>query len=156
MEPLLCNIEANANIAPINSQSLDASLPKVYAYADDVNGTVKDTDASLQSFFDEYGRLTKLSGLELNADKTEVMRLGANPQQKTYKINYLGQEFEVSSRERIKINGILFHRNQDQMVDENVAAAKARIDSNLAKWSRRGLSTLGKILILKTRICDCP
>ena len=150
MEPLLCNIEANANIAPINSQSLDASLPKVYAYADDVNGTVKDTDASLQSFFDEYGRLTKLSGLELNADKTEVMRLGANPQQKTYKINYLGQEFEVSSRERIKINGILFHRNQDQMVDENVAAAKARIDSNLAKWSRRGLSTLGKILIVKT------
>ena len=91
MEPLLCNIEENNSIAPITSQSLGAELPKVYAYADDVNGTVKDIDISLQTFFDENKWLTKLSGLELNAEKTEVMRLGANPSHSMRE----GQCFEI-------------------------------------------------------------
>ena len=86
MEPLLYNIEDNNSMAPITSQSLGAGLPKVNAYADDVNGTVKDIDISLQTFFDENKWLTKLSGSELNAEKTEVMHLGANPSPKFYQI----------------------------------------------------------------------
>ena len=150
MEPLLRNIDSNANIAPISSRTLGTELPKVYAYADDVNGTVQDSQISLTSLFAEYERLTKLSGLELNADKTELMRLGENPAPKTYKIKYLDKEFELKSCDHIKINGILFQRNQDLMVDANIEAARQRIEANLAKWSRRNLSTLGKILIVKT------
>ena len=36
------------------------------------------------------------------------------------------------------------------MTDVNVAAAKARIEDNFARWARRNLSMLGKILIAKT------
>ena len=150
MEPLLRNIESNADIAPISSRTLNTELPKVYAYADDVNGTVLDSDTSLKSLFAEYERLTKLSGLELNADKTELMRLGENPEPKTYKIEYLNKEFEIKSCDQIKINGILFQRNQDRMVDANIEAARQKIEANLSRWSRRHLSTLGKILIVKT------
>ena len=150
MEPLLRNIEANNSISPISSQSLGTDLPKVYAYADDVNGTIKDSERSLNCFFAEYERLTKLSGLELNAEKTEVMRLGINPPNRIYKVRYLNKEFDVPSCDKMKINGIIFQRDQDQMVTDNVAAARGRIDTNFTKWSRRSLTTLGKILVVKT------
>ena len=150
MEPLLRNIDNNVNIGSIDSLTLGAELPKVYAYADDVNGTIKDTELSLENVFLEYERLSKLSGLELNADKTEVMRLGRDPAPKAYKVKYLDKEFEVNTCEQIKINGILFQRNQEEMINANVEVARSRIDANFAKWSRRSLSTLGKILIAKT------
>ena len=79
MEPLLRNIEANQNIEAISSTTLNRMLPKVYAYADDVNATIKDSAAGLQALFREYERLTRMSGLELNADKTELMLLGSHP-----------------------------------------------------------------------------
>ena len=75
MEPLLRNIEKNENIEPIFSNELNAFLPKVYAYADDVNGIVKRTPDNVRLIFNEYQRLSRLSGLVLNADKTELMRL---------------------------------------------------------------------------------
>ena len=54
MEPLLRNIEANQNIEAISSTTLNKMLPKVYAYADDVNATIKDSAAGLQALFREY------------------------------------------------------------------------------------------------------
>ena len=75
MEPLLLNLERNVEIKPIRAEKINAHLPKVYAYADDVNTVIKNDEGSLQAVFNEYNRLTKLSGLELNADKTELMRL---------------------------------------------------------------------------------
>ena len=36
------------------------------------------------------------------------------------------------------------------MVEENLENVIARIDKQCKKWSRRSLSTLGKILIMKT------
>ena len=73
MEPLLRNIEANNSIEALYSTSLQSSLPKSYAYADDVNVTIKDSETSLRALFYEYERLTKMSKLELNADKTELL-----------------------------------------------------------------------------------
>ena len=46
--------------------------------------TIADKKESLRALFKEYERLSKLSGLELNADKTEVMRLGKNHLEKLY------------------------------------------------------------------------
>ena len=72
MDPLLRNIEHNPEISAINSNLLAKDLPKVYAYADDVNGVIKNKAESLKAVFKEYARLTKVSGLELNAEKTEL------------------------------------------------------------------------------------
>ena len=150
MEPLLRNIEANIEIRPIRSNTLEAELPKVYAYADDVNGTIADSPGSIRCLFKEYERLSRKSGLELNADKTEVMRLGNNPPPRSYRVEYLGRQFDVDSCDQLKINGISFQRNHDRILDVNVAAVCEKINKNMTKWSRRGLSTLGKILIAKT------
>ena len=149
MEPLLRNIEMNNEISPITSSTL-GDLPKVYAYADDVNGTIKDSDAGLKVFFKEYERLTRKSGLELNADKTEVMRLGKDPEEKNYEVIYLGKTFQIKTKNKMKINGILFQRDMERSVTENVDEVCRKMDSIFKKWSRRNLSTLGKIQIVKT------
>ena len=150
MEPLIRNLENNQVIEPIRSITLNSSLPKVYAYADDVNATIKDTLTGAKQIFKEYQRLTKLSGLQLNADKTEIMRFGKSYQETFYTVTYLGQNYDLKLSSEIKINGILFQNNVSAMSDVNVDKALSRMSENLKKWSRRSLTTLGKILIIKT------
>ena len=149
MEPLLRNIEANEEIVAIESTTLNKALPKAYAYADDVNATIKESPEGLQALFKEYERLSRMSGLELNADKTELMLLGSHPAEKVYDIEYLGKLYKVPSSVKIKINGITFQRDRNLMRDENVGDVMNKIEQIFRKWSRRSLSTLGKILIVK-------
>ena len=150
MEPLLRNIESNQAIEAITSTTLNRSLPKAYAYADDVNATIKDSATGLQALFKEYERLSRMSGLELNADKTELMLLGTHPGEKVYEIRYLERTYKVPSSVKIKINGIVFQRDRELMKNENVDTFATKIDQCLRKWTRRNLSTLGKILIVKS------
>ena len=91
-----------------------------------------------------------MSGLELNADKTELMRIGINPPNKTYAVMYLNNVYKVTSSESIKLNGIIFHRDAKEVVTRNVRAAIGKMDQHFKQWARRGLSTIGKILISKT------
>ena len=148
MEPLLRNIEANNRIQPIVSASLGQSLPKAYAYADDVNATIKNTPAGIQEIFREYERLSRNSGLELNADKTEILNFGSNRDQ-LYQVTYLENNHTIVPSNKIKINGILFQANTELMVDTNVKAAIEKMDAQMKKWTRRNLSILGKILLTK-------
>ena len=149
MEPLIRNIEINPTIEVVRSTLLEADLPKAYAYADDVNCIMRDSQISLQALFKEYERLTVLSGLELNAEKTELIKLGSNDPE-VYNVTYKNQNHAISSVDEIKINGILFQREYEPMLKSNVDAAVKRMDMHFRNWSRRSLSTLGKILITKT------
>ena len=150
MEPLLRNIEVNPLIECLVSREL-GPLPKAYAYADDVNSIITNNPVAVQELFIEYGRLTAASGLELNADKTEIMRLNSRHQNKvTFNINYANSRHRIESQMEVKINGILFQQNEDRMRDANVDAALKKIDAQLKRWSARHLSVLGKICIVKT------
>jgi len=154
MEPLIRNIEANNRIQCLTSQTLESTLPKAYAYADDVNGSIINSLESVQGVFDEYARLTNQSGLELNADKTELMRIrkvgDAEPDTLEFRIEYLGKRYLLKSQKRTKINGIHFQQDTDKMADYNVDAAVKKIEHQLKPWSRRSLSILGKIMVVKT------
>ena len=150
MEPLLRNIESNPEITPIFSTTLNRSLPKAYAYADDVNACINNSIDSARLVFKEYERLSKLSGLELNADKTELMQMGFNDENASYEIQYLSKDYKLKASQKVKINGVIFQSDQTRMVEENLENVIARIDKQCKKWSRRSLSTLGKILIMKT------
>ena len=94
MEPLIRNIIENPNIKAVNSTILSCDLPKVYAYADDVNCVMLDEESSLKELFKEYEKLTLASGLELNAEKTEIMRL-CREEGRTYTVEYKEAEHEI-------------------------------------------------------------
>ena len=148
MEPLLRNINSNQEIKALRSNILSCELPKTYAYADDVN-CIMCGDSSLKELFKEYERLTLASGLELNADKTEIMRLGEE-NEATFNVRYKEADHQITTQQEIKINGIFFQRNREVVLQRNVDAVVEKMDAQFKSWNKRSLSTLGKILIAKT------
>ena len=148
VEPLLRNLEKNNLIQPVSSVSLGSNLPKAYAYADDINCVIKNDLNSLQRIFWEYERLSRLSGLVLNADKTEIMLIRSNNvrnvinNQNLFRIRYMG--------DRHDINGIILCEDLELLKERNVDEVCRKINSQLKKWGRRNLSIIGKILITKT------
>ena len=57
-------------------------------------------------------QLTKKSGLKLNADKTELLRLKKTVEPLNANdyiaVNYMNKRFELGPTEKMKINGIFF------------------------------------------------
>jgi hypothetical protein len=49
-----------------------------------------------------------------------------------------------------KLNGITFNQNDDTMKRINFEAMNAKMERHFTEWSKRGLSLLGKIQIVKT------
>ena len=154
MEPLLRNIEANGNIDQIQTRKLGL-LPKAYSYADDLSCVTRNSAGCLQGIFDEYSRLTKLAGLELNAEKTELMRFaselrGRIARTEIFDVTYLGNLYRIETVLETKINGILFQQDEHRMKNRNVDQVKVKMEKQLRRWAQRSLTTLGKILIVKT------
>ena len=151
MEPLIRNIKKNKDIVPIESRTLEGDLPKVYSFADDITTITVNNVTSEQSIFDEYQRLTKISGLTLNADKTELLRINKRVRDEVeFQVNYCGNTFMIKSQAKVKINGVTMLQDREARMRENCMKINAAMESHLAAWSTRALSLMGKILIVKT------
>ena len=112
-------------------------MPKVYGYADDVNCFIHNDAMSLQSVFNEYARLTNLSGLELNASKTEILSVRSTNVRRAvphYDVNYCNQTHTISPVLEMKVNGLMFQQNLDRMKDANVENVAKKMDRHLRGW----------------------
>ena len=150
MEPLLRNIESNGDIGILISRKYNLSFPKCIGYADDINILTNNSIMSLRNVIKEYEKFTKISGLKLNADKTEVFKIAHSYTAHQYSFLYQGQRTVVTNTEIIKINGLVLSTDPDESHRLNFESVKSKVDSQLAAWSYRGLTLLGKILIYKT------
>jgi hypothetical protein len=96
---------------------------------------------------------TRVSGLHLNADKTEIYHFGnflninAAP---ISNINYMNKHYSVAPVPEIKMNGILLCQNYQRFKEININALIDKMDRHFLQWSKRNLSLLGKIQIYKT------
>ena len=81
IDPLIRNLENNSDI-PALELAPNCTL-KSMAYADDIAIFTPNNNNCLEIIFKEYERLTKLSGLMLNADKTEILTLSIEGKQKS-------------------------------------------------------------------------
>ena len=148
---LLKNFKCNPEIVGIKSKTLDVDIPKVFGYADDVNAVIKTDVGGIQSLFNEYETFSHQSGLILNADKTEILRFKkTNLTNRSFNVTYMGKDYNLTTSQGIKINGILFFQDQKVREEKNVEKVVAAMSKHLTRWSRRHLTLLGKILILKT------
>ena len=108
---------------------------------------IKPDPDSIQKIFSHYEKLTKLSGLKLNADKTELISNGLST---NYNITYLNQSHSIDISDSIKVNGLVLSYDNETMHNLNFGKLYNSMDNQLRAWSNRGLSLLGKILIYKT------
>jgi exonuclease III len=153
IEPIIRNVINNDNIETLTSDTINYAWPKVLGYADDITILTNNNNRCINAIFDEYGLFTTASGLKLNADKTEIFTIkGGNvpPDPGLYNIGYLDQHYTLNQINTIKINGIYFNTDRLQMQETNLALMKEKMSKHFSDWSKRSLSILGKIQIIKT------
>ena len=131
-------------LIPIDGQ--ESVEIKVIAYADDVAVVCK--NRNLQPIFVEYERLSRFSGLVLNADKTEILNL-IDSNVISNRITYLGQEFTVNRIDSIKICGLSLSRQQELDYQRNVLDAIVKMEKIITAWRSRTLTLNGRMLAAK-------
>ena len=146
VEPLLRNINSDVSIKGITIHG--APIPKAIAYADDVACIIHPSNENLQKIFDHYQIMSSLSGLNLNADKSEIIT--SDVSRLEYELEYNGKKFSLSRSDSIKINGIYIGYNVEQARIKNYNKIASALENQLNTWSKRYLTILGKIQIFKT------
>jgi hypothetical protein len=74
---------------------------KAGAYADNVHVTCRGGKRSVLRVLEQYEKLTRRSGLELNAEKTELLALNGG-KSLTYDIEYCEQRFDIKTLNALK------------------------------------------------------
>ena len=150
MDPLIRNIENNANIKPITIKSPQTSINiKTLGYADDIAVLTCDVD-SVKEIFKEYEKLYYSSGLKLNADKTEILSLNNSLQNPAnISIGYLDANINLLTTDRLKICGNHLTLDPIARYRLNITARIDSLEKILSNWSRRNLTLNGKMMIIK-------
>ena len=145
VEPLLRNINDDRNITEVRINGI--AVPKALAYADDIACIIHPDSNSLQRIFDHYDKLTSISGLKLNADKTEIINIGGPSE---FNVTYNSKDVHINVQDKIKVNGIILSYDNDLARKLNIDTMLKAVHTQLNSWSKRYLSLLGKIVIFKT------
>ena len=149
IDPLLRNLENNMHIEgltlPVNSMEVEEI--KILSYADDV--TVVCRNAELQAIFTEYERFSLVSGLVLNADKTEVFNL-IQSQNITSRVTYLAEQYELGRVDKIKVCGMWLTHVEEEEYSLNVTDKIRSMEDVILGWGRRHLTINGKMILAKT------
>ena len=99
--------------------------------------------------FTQYDRLTRKSGLELNADITEILALSTNASL-LYNVTYNGSSVRIKTLKEIKICGIWFCTNKEKEYKLNIQDQIIKMGNMMSSWKSRNLTLEGKSLICKT------
>ena len=116
---------------------------KTSLYADDTTVLVRDLD-SVPELLLLLNNFKNLSGLEINATKTEGMWLGSwkNNRETPFGFRW--------PRDPIKALGIFFSYDLHAATELNFIEKIRNLEKTLNSWKRRNLTLLGKINIVKT------
>ena len=151
IDPLLRNINNNRKIKGVqikkkNKYSKELNF-KGAAYADDISIICE--KESIQEVFNEYERITNKSGLELNADKTEILSLNTKIEE-TYNVLYNQNIFQIKTVTSLKICGLNYCCEYANEYKLNVLDKIDKLTYKIKAWSQRHLTMEGKTLIVKT------
>ena len=144
VEPLATAIKNNRNIKGIQIDNVNSLIAQ---YADDIALTLDGTEKSLKNSLLTLRDFGRISGLEINYDKTKAIWFGS-------KINCkmkICTDWDLDwSNENFKFLGIIFDLNTKNIPILNYEKAIIDIEKMFKKWEYRNLTLFGKITIIKT------
>ena len=145
-EFLATKIRKNKTIKGININNIEF---KISQYADDTSAMLDGTQRSLNQTLEELSRFSKISGLNINFDKTQLVWIASekfsNRSIKTkWKLSWGSNQF--------KLLGILFNTDLDKMIENNYIPNVTQMEKILKQWDKQSLSPIGKITVIKTLI----
>ena len=146
LEILAIRIRADRSIKGIKLPKMNNNteyILKIQLYADDITLIVEDTQ-DLKNALTLITYFSKFSGLAMNRQKSEAMWLGSNKTSNE-------KHYDLKWEKCIKILGIYFSNNVNASeIDNNWLPRIEKINNTIAAWSKRNLSIVGKICIVKS------
>ena len=118
---------------------------KLVQYADDTTVMFKDIK-SAEHFLEYLNSFSVCSGLKINLEKTLGMRLG---KRKNINVNLIGIKWP---KDPIKLLGLFIRHNKNDIIVSNFRHKINKIRGLLFSWSKRNLTLIGRILIVKTLV----
>ncbi|GFR97404.1 retrovirus-related Pol polyprotein from type-1 retrotransposable element R2 [Elysia marginata] len=141
-EVLALHIRQNQAIKGITLPKSDRCI-KIKQFADDTTLFLRDL-TDFREAFSQIKLFSDISGLQLNTNKCQALVMGPN---KIYGKYIMG----IKCVDKAKILGITFSTKQaPQDIEENWKAKIENLERTFSLWSRRDLSIIGKIHIIKT------
>ena len=143
-EPLATSIKNNPEIKGININGFNSIISQ---FADDTAFTLDGTEKSLLNTLLTLRDFGKLSGLEMNNDKTKAIWFGSKKKCKmklcsSWNLDWTGENF--------RFLGIIFDLETNNIPKLNFEKAKSEIENIFKRWEYRNLTLYGKITIIKT------
>ena len=139
MEILAIAIRNREDIKGITIGRLET---KLLQFADDTTAVLSDLD-SARGLFGLLELFEKASGLKLNVKKTEAMWIGSLQ-------NCENKPLGVRCKTCVKFLGIYITYDVQILVEKNFKQRLKNIENTINLWKSRGLSTYGKVNIIKT------
>jgi Reverse transcriptase (RNA-dependent DNA polymerase) len=122
---------------------------RVFAFADDCNLICNATSENLSRIKTILDEFKLISGLECNVEKSNFLKFGtgtADPEHEI--INTYG----FVKKPKLTILGMDIYDNLDQILEGNSSVLTKKLNDQVTRWSRFGLSLPGRINICKTML----
>ena len=143
-EILAILIRKNENIKGIKINVCEYILSQ---YADDTSLFLDGSKESLQNTIHALKFYGRISGLNINAEKTKVIWIGSRKNSN----QILCPELNLSWDNRpFTVLGVKFSTNLRDIIDLNYESKIEEIKSLLACWSKRVITPIGKLVVIKT------
>ena len=120
---------------------------KLLQYADDTTILLDGSEKSLKAALTLVDQFSKFSGLKPNHDKTCCVKIGALKDEHLH----FSTRYNIQwSQEPFTFLGITFTENLENMLELNYREKIDIIKRMICTWSRRHLSTIGRITVVKS------
>ena len=120
---------------------------KLIQYADDTTIILDGSEKSLKAALSLVNQFSKFSGLKPNYNKTCCVKIGSI---RSAELNFVNRYDIQWSQDPFTFLGITFTDNLAGMIDLNYADKINSIRKMISAWSKRNISTIGRITVVKT------
>ena len=119
---------------------------KISQFADDTTILLDWCEQTLIAYMEILQYFTNISGLKVNIDKTNIIRLGKgrNDHRK------MCPKYKLKWTSELTVLGVQFSTNLYNIQKLNYNVNLIEVKKLLEQWSKRSLSTLGKIAVIKS------
>ena len=142
IEPLSQCIRHNINIKGINIGNKEI---KVGQYADDTFLTLDGSLRSIQEIIQLFKDFQKASGLAINVEKTQAVKLGISNSNR----DEICPILEIPYIQKFKLLGIKFSTNLEEMYELNFRDKIINIKKLIQIYQGRNFSLMGRITLVK-------
>ena len=120
---------------------------KISLFADDTTLFLDGSKESFEKCIETLELFSRISGLKINAEKTKCIWFGTPRPPEQYTIENMNFEWNP---ENFTLLGVTFTTGLIKITENNIKKKMEIIKSELYQWSKRNLTPLGKITVIRS------